>query len=52
MIVCTCRNINEKDYKNEIELYNRLIESDKKCEICIKYYQNFFKKQEKNQCIR
>lgn len=49
MIICNCRNINEKDYKNDLELYNRLIQDDKKCEICIKYYQQLLKQKQEKQ---
>lgn len=35
MIVCSCRNISDKEYKNKKDLIKRLHQKDRQCGSCI-----------------
>jgi hypothetical protein len=35
MIVCACRKIKDTDFKTEVELNKRLMQSDINCGVCI-----------------
>lgn len=37
MIVCVCRGISDKDYKNIEDLLKRLKQDDIQCATCVKY---------------
>ena len=38
MIVCSCRGISDRDYKNEKELIKRLQQKDRQCCSCLTQY--------------